>query len=71
MLHIAGQDQFVPPEAQSAIENGLGGHSKVTLHIYPDDDHAFAREGGEHYNARSASTANQRTLDLLSSALKD
>lgn len=71
MLHVAGKDQFVPPEAQTAIEGGLGGHSKVTIHIYPDDDHAFAREGGEHYSARSASTANQRTLDLLNSALHD
>lgn len=69
MLHIAGLDQFCPPEAQTAIEQGLGGHSQVTIHIYPDDDHAFAREGGEHYNASAASLANQRTLDLLSAAL--
>ncbi len=69
MLHIAGLDEFVPPEAQTAIENGLGGHAQVTLHIYPDDDHAFAREGGAHYSAQSASLAHQRTLDLLHSAL--
>lgn len=70
MLHIAGLDQFCPPEAQTAIEQGLGGHGQITIHIYPDDDHAFAREGGEHYSAQAASIANQRTLDLLASALK-
>ncbi len=69
MLHIAGLDQFCPPEAQAAIESGLGGHGQITIHIYPDDDHAFAREGGEHYSAQAASIANQRSLDLLSSAL--
>ncbi len=69
MLHIAGLDEFVPPEAQSQIEAGIGGHPQVTLHIYPDDDHAFAREGGAHYSAQSSSLAHQRTLDLLSAAL--
>ena len=69
MLHIAGLDKFVPPEAQAEIESRLGGHKLITLHIYPDDDHAFAREGGEHYSAQSASIANQRSLDLLANAL--
>ena len=71
MLHIAGLDQFVPPDAQSAIEAGIGRHKHVTLHIYPDDDHAFAREGGEHYSAQSASIADQRSFDLLTSVLDE
>jgi carboxymethylenebutenolidase len=65
MLHIAGKDQFVPPEAQAAIHQGLDSHPLVTLHDYPEDDHAFARPGGAHYNAASADLANQRTLDFL------
>lgn len=65
MLHIAGKDQFVPPEAQAAISDGLKNHPQVTLHAYPDQDHAFAREGGAHYDAAAAATANQRTLDFL------
>jgi carboxymethylenebutenolidase len=65
MLHIAGQDQFVPPEAQAAIHQGLDSNPLVTLHDYPEDDHAFARPGGAHYNAASADLANQRTLDFL------
>ncbi len=69
MLHIAGKDAFVPPEAQAAIETALGKHPQITLHVYADDDHAFAREGGEHYAAASAATANDRTLNLLESVL--
>jgi carboxymethylenebutenolidase len=65
MLHIAGKDQFVPPEAQAAIHQGLDSNPLVILHDYPEDDHAFARPGGAHYNAASADLANQRTLDFL------
>ena len=65
MLHIAGKDQFVPLEAQAAIHQGLDSHPLVTLYDYPEDDHAFARPGGAHYNAASADLANQRTLDFL------
>ena len=62
MLHIAGKDQFVPPEAQEAIKAGLAGHAQVTIHAYPDQDHAFARQGGEHYDADAAQSANDRSL---------
>ncbi len=61
MLHIAGRDQFVPPEAQKKIIDGLKGNSRVTIHIYPEMDHAFARQGGEHYDHASAELANGRT----------
>jgi len=62
MLHVAGKDQFVPPEAQKAMHEGLDSNPLVTLHDYPEQDHAFAREGGEHYDAAAASSANSRTL---------
>ena len=62
ILHVASKDQFVPPEAQEAIKAGLSGHGQVTLHVYPDQDHAFARQGGEHYDAAAASSANARSL---------
>ena len=46
MLHLAGADHFVPPEAQAAIHAGLDDHPKVTLHDYPGVDHGFATEIG-------------------------
>jgi carboxymethylenebutenolidase len=61
MLHIAGKDQFVPPEAQKKIEGGLSGNPLVTLHVYPEMDHAFARIGGAHYDKACADLANGRT----------
>ena len=62
MLHIAAKDQFVPPEAQAQIQAGLGDNALVTLHVYGQQDHAFAREGGEHYDREAAKTANDRSL---------
>ncbi len=65
MLHIAGKDEFTPPEAQAQIIAGLKDNPHVTIHTYPEDDHAFARIGGIHYNKASADSANGRTLEFF------
>jgi carboxymethylenebutenolidase len=65
MTHIAEKDQFVPPEAQAQIRNGLEGHSLVTTHSYPNVDHAFARLGGQHYDEAAATLANKRTAEFF------
>jgi len=69
MMHIAELDQFVPPEAQTAIKEGLAGNTKVTIHSYADVDHAFARTGGEHFNAPCAEQANSRTAEFFAQHL--
>lgn len=61
MLHIAEKDQYVKPEAQKKIAEALKGNPHVTLHFYPQMDHAFAREGGAHYDKACADLANGRT----------
>jgi carboxymethylenebutenolidase len=61
MLHIAEKDQFTPPEAQEQIVAGLKDNPHVTLHSYPEMDHAFARTGGEHYDKACADLANTRS----------
>lgn len=61
MLHVAGKDQFVPPEAQKTMQAGLAANPLVTLHVYPEMDHAFARVGGAHYDKACADLANGRT----------
>lgn len=65
LVHIAGRDKFVPPEAQHRILEGLRGHAQVTAHVYPWADHAFSRRGGHSYDARAAAIADGRTAELL------
>jgi carboxymethylenebutenolidase len=65
LMHIAEQDKFVPPEAQKKVKDGLRGNRQVTIHSYPGADHAFAREGGEHWNAAAAEQANTRTAEFF------
>ena len=62
MLHIAEEDQFVPKAAQEVILKALKDHPQIEIHTYPGRDHAFARAGGEHYNAADAKLAGGRTL---------
>ena len=65
MLHIAAKDQFVPPEAQKKMHEGLGRNPHVTLHVYPEMDHAFARAGGAHFDKACADLANGRTATFF------
>jgi len=69
ILHIAELDGFCPPENQQKIKDTLGPNDHVTVHSYPGVDHAFARIGGDNYNADAAAVANGRTADLFKSAL--
>lgn len=69
LLHIAGQDQFCPPEAQAAIHAVLDDHSLVAICDYPERGHAFARPGGEFYDAAAAELANLRTIEFISRQL--
>lgn len=61
MLHVAGKDEYMPPGAQKKIMDGLKGNPLVTIHFYPEMDHAFARPGGAHYDKANAELANGRT----------
>ena len=65
MLHVAGKDQFTPPDAQQKIVAGLKGNGHVTIHVYPEMDHAFARVGGAHYDQANAELANGRTTTFF------
>jgi carboxymethylenebutenolidase len=69
VLHIAENDQFCPPEARSAIVAAMSGRADTELYVYPGVDHAFARVGGEHFDAASAAAAHQRSMEALKSGL--
>ena len=62
LVHIAEEGAFVPKEAQALILAKLKNHPQIEIHTYPGRDHAFARPGGENYDAADAKLANGRTL---------
>lgn len=70
LLHIAGNDGFVPPPAQEKIVADLKNHPQVEIERYPGRDHAFAREGGDNFHAEDARKADARTLAFLDANLK-
>jgi carboxymethylenebutenolidase len=70
LLHIAEEDQFVPKEAQALIVASLKNNRHVEIFSYPGRDHAFARRGGEHYDAADAALAERRTLDFFAKNLR-
>jgi carboxymethylenebutenolidase len=65
MLHIAGKDEYVPPSAQKQIIEGLKDNPQVTIHTYPEMNHAFSRIGGAHYDRANAELANSRTATFF------
>lgn len=69
LLHVAGKDEFVPPEAQKKTAEGLADNNLVTIYDYPEMNHAFTRFGGAHYDEEQARIADDRTLDFLSRTL--
>lgn len=70
LLHIAGQDEFTPEKDKDKVIKGLKPYDLVSQYEYQDQDHAFARPGGDHYDAKAAQKANDRTAKFLETYLK-
>jgi carboxymethylenebutenolidase len=47
----------------------LKDHPQIEIHTYAGRDHAFAREGGAHYDAADAAKANGRSLTFFKTNL--
>lgn len=69
LLHVASEDSFVNKDAQAAMQAGLSSHTQVQMQVYEGLDHAFARVGGEHYDAKGAALANERTMAFFAETL--
>jgi carboxymethylenebutenolidase len=69
VLHIADEDEFFPPEGRAKVVAAAQGHPHVRTYTYPGANHAFARTGGIHWHARSATIANGRSAEALAAAL--
>lgn len=70
LLHIATEDGFVPKENQAKVHAALDGNPKASVFDYNGNDHAFARVGGEHYDAEAAALAKQRSMEFFAAHLK-
>jgi carboxymethylenebutenolidase len=62
LMHIAGEDEFAPKEAQELILKTLKNHPQIEIYTYPGRNHAFARKGGQHYHEADAKLADGRSL---------
>jgi carboxymethylenebutenolidase len=69
LLHIADEDKFFPPEGRAKVVEAAKGKPHVHAYTYPNADHAFARIGGTHWQARAATIANGRSAEALAAAL--
>ena len=69
MLHIAGDDGFVPKETQGKMHEALDPLPQVTLHDYPGEDHGFATEIGKRRSEESAQLADSRTAEFFAANL--
>lgn len=69
LMHIAEFDKFVPAAARDAVLAAMAAVPMADVHVYSGVDHAFARVGGEHYDAKAATLANERTRTFLKSKL--
>ena len=62
VLHFAEKDNYVPAEAVQKIKDALKDRHDVEIYVYPGQDHAFARTGGDHYDKPSALMAHHRSI---------
>lgn len=69
LIHIAGKDKYVPPEAQMKIRAAASRNNKISTYVYDDADHAFARVNGQHYLESAAKLAASRTTEFLKAHL--
>ena len=68
MIQCAGKDDWVTPDVAGEMAQALrdAGNSDVTVHVYPEADHAFFNDTRPAvYDPEAAALAWQRTLAFL------
>ncbi|MCR6644876.1 MAG: dienelactone hydrolase family protein [Terricaulis sp.] len=69
LLHNPMKDGFIPVEALNTIRETLKPNPLVTIYEYAEQDHAFTREGGAHYDEAAKQLADGRTIAFLNETL--
>ena len=70
LYHLAEEDEYIGPDARRAIRAALADVPSATVHGYAGCNHAFARPGGSHFDAASATLANDRTDRFFAETLR-
>lgn len=65
LLHFGETDPWVPEQTKDSVGAVLAGRDNVSIHIYPDTGHGFARTGYPPFNAAATALARERTNALL------
>src|SRR6516165_7436703 len=71
VLHMALKDRWVQAEVNDLLERRLAPNPLVTIHKYPNADHAFARYGGLTYSKPEADRALALTLEFFNRHLRN
>lgn len=69
MMHHPMKDSFIPVEALNSIRETLKHNKLVTVCEYAEQDHAFTREGGQHYDEAAKQLADGRTVAFFNEHL--
>jgi carboxymethylenebutenolidase len=70
LMHLAGEDEFMPEAAREAIASALADHRKAQIFTYQGCHHAFSRHGGAHFDAAASARANRRTWSFFIAMLQ-
>ncbi len=65
VMHFAGEDGFVPPEAVRQIRETFSGNSEIEIYDYAGLDHAFATPGRDSFDQAATDLAYSRSMSLL------
>jgi carboxymethylenebutenolidase len=65
ILHMGGNDEYVSPNAQMTIQQGLKDNPLVTIYRYEGVSHGFSRVNSSAYRKEVAELARDRTLAFL------
>jgi len=65
MLHMAMRDRWVQAEVNELLMRRLAPNPLVTIHQYPEADHAFARHGGRTYRQAESERALGLSVDFF------
>ena len=65
LMHIGEADPWTSEPVRKQLDQALGSRAQVSTYLYPDTDHAFAREGAATDVPPMRELANRRTLEFL------